>query len=229
MQGHPSSAPEVVDPAVLKCVWLLVLAQKLLVNFAEEAREFLSPPPLPQTSDCPPPHLLISVQLPRDCWHALSAVLQQCSSMASSGKGLDAQSQFPGLEVGPVNPQPARALHKASPLVSYSYCVFEVLLKLLPPPPSTPPPPSCDPASVQGKKLWPSELQTAASCFKSSVPVNLPHPDWIGLETLARNRPDDFCTVACFRTGSIWPQTWHSRPEANWIRTCFAQYDLGRL
>ena len=42
------------------------------------------------------------------------------------------------------------------------------------------------------------------------LPVNMPHSDShpvrIGWEVLARSGQDDPCTLACFRTGSVWPK-----------------------
>ena len=32
------------------------------------------------------------------------------------------------------------------------------------------------------------------------------HPGRIGWEALTRSGPDDCCTLACFRTGSVWPK-----------------------
>ena len=53
-------------------------------------------------------------------------------------------------------------------------------------------------------------------------------PVRIGWEGLARSGPDDSCTPACFRTGSVW-QNLHSQPELNRTRAGFAQYYPGRL
>ena len=53
----------------------------------------------------------------------------------------------------------------------------------------------------------------------------MPYPIRIGAEVLARSRPGNSCTLACFWTGSIW----HSQPEPNWIQAGFAQYDQGCL
>ena len=50
------------------------------------------------------------------------------------------------------------------------------------------------------------------------------HPVRISWEALARSGPDDSCTPACFRTGSVWPKTWHSQPDLNRIRAGFAKY-----
>ena len=50
----------------------------------------------------------------------------------------------------------------------------------------------------------------------------------IGWEVLARSRPDDFCTPACFQTRSMWPKP-DSQPELNWISAGFAQYYPGCL
>ena len=55
------------------------------------------------------------------------------------------------------------------------------------------------------------------------------HPVRIRWEALARSGPDVRCSPACFRTGSVWPKTWHSQPELNRIRAGFAQYYPGRL
>ena len=41
------------------------------------------------------------------------------------------------------------------------------------------------------------------------------HPVRIGLEALARSRPNDSCTPACFWTGSIWPK--HETISQNYI------------
>ena len=37
-------------------------------------------------------------------------------------------------------------------------------------------------------------------------PVNMPDPIRIGWEALTRSGPDDSCSSACFRTGSVWPK-----------------------
>ena len=44
-------------------------------------------------------------------------------------------------------------------------------------------------------------------------------PDWF--RAVARSRPSDSCTPACFRTGSVWPKP-DSQPEPNWIQGGFA-------
>ena len=74
------------------------------------------------------------------------------------------------------------------------------------------------------RALW------ASFCFRSVqyIPVNMPDPIWISLEVLARSRPDDSCTPACFQTGSVWPKL-DSQPEPDWIQAGFAQYDPGCL
>ena len=54
------------------------------------------------------------------------------------------------------------------------------------------------------------------------------HPVRIRWEALARSGPDDSCTPACFRTGSVWPKP-DNLPELNRIRVGFAQYYPGRL
>ena len=56
------------------------------------------------------------------------------------------------------------------------------------------------------------------------------HPVRIGWEALARSGPDDSCTPACFRTGSVWPKpdtvnqnltqsakTWHNQPKPDTV------------
>ena len=55
------------------------------------------------------------------------------------------------------------------------------------------------------------------------------HPVRIGWEALARSGPDDSCTPACFRTGSVWPKPDTVSQDLNQIRACFAQYYPGRL
>ena len=56
------------------------------------------------------------------------------------------------------------------------------------------------------------------------------HPVRIGWEALARSGPDDYCTMACFRTGSVWPKPdTISQNYVIRIRAGFAQYYLGRL
>ena len=41
---------------------------------------------------------------------------------------------------------------------------------------------------------------------QDTLPVNMPDPIRIGPEALARSGPDDSCTSACFRTGTVQPK-----------------------
>ena len=69
--------------------------------------------------------------------------------------------------------------------------------------------------------------------FPIAYPVNMPDPIRIRSGSAwkhcpeARSGPDDSCTPACFRTGSVWPK--HNQPELNRLRAGLAQYYPGRL
>ena len=54
--------------------------------------------------------------------------------------------------------------------------------------------------------------------------LNMPDPIGIGSAALARSGPDDSCTPACFRTGSVWPKP-NRQPEPDRIHAGFAQYN----
>ena len=61
---------------------------------------------------------------------------------------------------------------------------------------------------------------------QDTLAVNMPDPIRIGSEALVRSGPDDSCTSACFRTGTVQP-----KPDAvsqNQIRSGLVLYNLIR-
>ena len=73
-----------------------------------------------------------------------------------------------------------------------------------------------------GRLYWGLQSNTRPSKHARS---NL-HPLCIGLEVLARSRPDYSCTLSlvCFQTRSVWLKP-DSQPEPNWIQAGFAHYN----
>ena len=65
------------------------------------------------------------------------------------------------------------------------------------------------------------EERGSSSCWKCLIWFAFDQ-DW------TRSRLGDHCTLACFWSGSVWPEPYKSQPEPNQIQDGFAQYDLGR-